>query len=198
VLKYLSEIYNLGRPSKIILAVLALILAGTAYLWGNVYATSTTSSEVVVQTITNDVIRYVDKPTVEVVETVVEKKVVEEVPVVEYVEVENESSKELNQFESIEQLAAWLDEDQTDTLPYVKDVFECENFAQSLINHGLEDDYYISFQVLKNYTRPDTKEFIKGPHAINSVIIGNYIYFIDPQTDDFWAAYVLEQEPPKA
>ena len=50
------------------------------------------------------------------------------------------------------------------------------------------------FQVLMNYNRPETDEFIEGPHAINSTIIGNYIYFIDPQTDEFWVAYMLEKE----
>jgi hypothetical protein len=198
VLIYLSEIKNLSRTSKILLTVLALALAGGAYLWGTVYGKTNTNPEIIVQTVTKDVVRYIDKPTIEVVEAVVEKTVVEEVPVVEYIEVEKEVSTELNQFESKEQMEIWLQQDRTDTIPYVKDIFECENFAQSLINHALEDDYYISFQVLKNYTRPDTKEFIEGPHAINSVIIGNYIYFIDPQTDDFWAAYVLEQEPPEA
>ena len=38
-----------------------------------------------------------------------------------------------------------------------------------------------------------TEEVIRGPHAINSTIIGNDIYFIDPQTDDYWVAYVLEK-----
>ncbi len=153
--------------------------------------------ETIVQTVTKYVNHYTERPIVEVVETVVEKKVIEKVPVIEYVEVEKEVPSELKQFESEEALIEWLHIDKTDELPYMKDLFECENFARTLIRHSLEDGHHMSFQVLRNYTRPDTNEFIRGPHAINSTIIGNNIYFIDPQTDDFWPAYVLEQETPE-
>jgi hypothetical protein len=129
-----------------------------------------------------------------VVETFVEKKVIEKVPVVKYVEVEKKVPAEFKQFESEEELTEWLQIDKTDESPYIKNLFECENFARTLMRHALDEGHYMSFQVLKNYTRPDTKEFIEGPHAINSTIIGNYIYFIDPQTDDCWVAYVLEKE----
>jgi hypothetical protein len=191
----LSELNNLSKPSKIVILLLALALAGGSFLWGVVYSKISAAPEIIVRTVTRDVSHCIEKPTVEVVENVVEKKVVEEVPVVKYVEVEKEVAVALKQFESEEELVAWLHADQTDELPYIQDLFECENFARTLIKHAMEDGYYLSFQVLKNYTRPDTKEFIEGPHAINSAIVSNYIYFIDPQTDEFWKAYVLEQEP---
>jgi hypothetical protein len=191
----LSELNSLSKPSKVLIAFLAFALAGGFFLWGLVYSKINAKPEIIVRTVTKDVSRCIEKPTVEVVETVVEKKVVEKVPVIEYVEVEKAVPMELKQFASKEELAAWLHDDTTDELPYIKDLFECENFARTLIKHALEDGYYLSFQVLKSYTRPDTKGFIKGPHAINSAIIGNYIYFIDPQTDEFWVAYALEKEP---
>ena len=151
--------------------------------------------ETTVRTVTKYVNHYTERPTVEVVETVVEKKVIEKVPVIEYVEVEKEVPAEIKQFESEEALIKWLHIDKTNELPYIRDLFECENFSRTLMRHAQEDGYHMSFQVLKNYTRPDTKEFIKGPHAINSTIIGNYIYFIDPQNDELWIAYMMEQEP---
>lgn len=150
--------------------------------------------EIIVQTVTKYVNPYIERPAPEVVETVVEKKVIEKVPVVKYIEVEKEVPAELKQFESEEELIEWLHTDKTDELPYIRDLFECENFARTLMRHALDDGHYMSFQVLKNYTRPETEEFIEGPHAINSTIIGNYIYFIDPQTDEFWVAYILEKE----
>ena len=150
--------------------------------------------EVIVQTATKYINHYIERPIPEVVETVVEKKVIEKVPVVKYVAVEKEVPADLKQFESEEELIEWLNTDKTDELPYIRDLFECENFARTLMRHALEDGHYMSFQVLKNYTRPETEEFIEGPHAINSTIIGNYIYFIDPQTDEFWMAYMLEKE----
>jgi hypothetical protein len=170
--------------------VLALALAGNFFCWDLIYQKIDVVSETLVQTVKE----YIDQPAPkpEVTETVVEKTI--EVPVTKYVEIEKEVPAELKQFESEEELAAWLDTDKTNELPYIKDLFECENFARTLIRHALREGYYLSFQVLKNYTRPDTNEFIAGPHAINSIIIGNVIYFIDPQTDDFWPAYVLENE----
>jgi hypothetical protein len=194
----MSELNNLSKPSKILLMLLALALAGGTFCWGLVYSKITTTPEVTVRTITKDVSHYIEKPTVEVVETFVEKKVVEEVPVVKYVEkyveVEKEVPAELKQFESEEELIEWLQTDKTNELPYIRDLFECENFARTLMRNALEDGHLMSFQVLKNYNRPDTNEFIKGPHAINNTIIGNDVYFIDPQTDDCWVAYVLEKE----
>jgi hypothetical protein len=188
----LSELNNLGKSSKMLIMLLALALAGGSFCWGLVYGKINMVPETVVRTVTKDVSRYTEVPVVEVVEKVVEKKVIEQVPVIEYVEVEKEVPVELKQFASEEALVAWLHVDSTDGLTYIKDLFECENYAQTLIRHAQAEGYHMSFQVLKNYTRPDTKEFIKGPHAINSTIIGNDIYFIDPQTDDFWVAYVLE------
>jgi hypothetical protein len=174
-----------------------MTLAGSIFCWGFVYNRNITIPEVIVQPVTRYVNYYTEKPRVEVIETLVEKKVIKEVPVVEYVEVAKEVPLELREFESEEELTEWLHADRTDGLPYIKDLFECENFSRTLMRHALEDGYYMSFQVLKNYTRPDTKEFIKGPHAINSAIIGNYIYFIDPQNDELWIAYMMEQEPAK-
>jgi hypothetical protein len=188
----LSELNNLRKPSKILLSVLALALAGGFFCWGLVYSKLTLTPEIIVHTVTKNVNHCIEIPTVEVVETLVEKKVIEEVPVIEYVEVEKEVPLELREFESEEELAEWLAADKTNEIPYMKDIFECENFARSLMKHALNNGHYMSFQVLKNYTRPDTKEFTEGPHAINSTIIGNYVYFIDPQTDEYWTAYKLE------
>ncbi len=191
----MSELNNLRKPSKILLSVLALALAGGFFCWGLVYSKLTLTPERIVHTVTKNVDRCIEKPTVEVVETLIEKKVIEEVPVIEYIEVEKEVPLELREFESEEELAEWLAVDKTDEIPYMKDIFECENFARSLMKRALNDGNYMSFQVLKNYTRPETKEFTEGPHAINSTIIGNYVYFIDPQTDEYWITYKLEQVP---
>lgn len=188
----MSELNNLRKPSKILLSVLALALAGGFFCWGLVYSKLTLAPEIIVHTVTKNVDHCIKIPTVEVVETLVEKKVIEKVPVIQYVEVEKEVPLELREFASEEELAEWLVADKTNEIPYMKDIFECENFARSLMKHALNDGNYMSFQVLKNYTRPETNEFTEGPHAINSTIIGNYVYFIDPQTDEYWIAYKLE------
>ena len=194
----MSELNNLSKPNKILLYILGLTLAAGFFCWGLVYSKLTFVPEIIIHNVTKYVERYTEKPTVEVIETFVEKKVIEEVPVIEYVEieieveVEKEVPLELREFESVEELEEWLRIDMTDELPYITDIFECENFARTLMKNTLDSGRYMSFQVLKNYTRPKTKEFIEGPHAINSAIIGNYIYFIDPQSDDYWIAFKLE------
>ena len=193
----MTEGKNPSKPSKILTILLALALASVCFCWGLVYSKTNLTPVTVVQTVTKNSKQYIEKPTDRVVEVVVEKKVIEEVPVIEYVEVEKEVPTKLQQFESEKELRQWLDSDKTDELPYIRDLFECENFARTLMKHALEDGYYMSFQVLKNYRRPDTREFTEGPHAINSTIVGNYIYFIDPQNDELWVAYALEQEPAK-
>ena len=64
---------------------LALALAGGFFLWGLVYCKINATPKLIVRTVTKDVSRYIERPSIEVVETVVEKKVIEEVPVIEYV-----------------------------------------------------------------------------------------------------------------
>lgn len=191
----MSKLNNLSKTSKVLLALLTLALAGGSFCWGIVYSKATMVPETVVPTVTKNINCDKESPVVEVIETLVEKKVIEKVPVIEYVEIEKEVPLKLKEFECEEELVAWLNTDKTNELPYIKDLFECENFARTLMKHALEEGYYMSFQVLKNYTRPKTKEFIEGPHAINNTIIGNNTYFIDPQTDEYWIAYKLESEP---
>lgn len=188
----MSQPNNASKPSKIRLTLLALALTAGFFCWGLVYSQLYAEPEVIILTTTKYINHYTEVPVVEKVETFVEKRVIKEVPVIRYIEVEKEVPVELQEFATEEDLATWLNNDKTDELPYIRDLFECENFARTLIRHALEDNYSVYFQVLKNYTKPDTREFTEGPHAINSAIIGNYIYFIDPQTDEFWVAYKLE------
>ena len=191
----MSELNNLSQRTKILTIVLALFLAVGSFYWGLVYS-KTSAPEITVPTGTGNVASSVeiDRPAAEVVERFVENRVIEMVPVIQYVEVEKEVPVELRPFASVDELSEWLLVDKTDELPYIKDLLECENFARTLMTNTLNNGHYMSFQVLKNYTRPDTREFIAGPHAINNTFIGNYIYFIDPQTDEFWAAYLLEED----
>jgi hypothetical protein len=192
----MSELNNLRQRTRILFILLALSLAAGSFCCGLVYSRARLAPETTVPTVTSNASQYagIDKPDVEVVEKYVEKKVVETVPVIEYVEVAKEVPLELEQFKSVDELTDWLRADKTDELPYIKDLIECENFARMLMTNTLRSGHYMSFQVVKNYTRPDTGEFIAGPHTINNTIIGNYIYFIDPQTDECWAAYVLEKD----
>jgi hypothetical protein len=82
------------------------------------------------------------------------------------------------EFESLDALKAWLAKDNTDKAVYIFGSgcltgYDCNDYAVALVRNALLDGYLISFQV-------------QGNHMLNSTIIGNKIYFIEPQTDEVW------------
>jgi hypothetical protein len=82
------------------------------------------------------------------------------------------------QFESLAELRAWLAEDDSDSTLYIfgsgcLGCYDCDDYATALVYNALCDGYAISTQ-------------IEGKHMLNSTIIGNDIYYIEPQTDEVW------------
>jgi hypothetical protein len=82
------------------------------------------------------------------------------------------------EFESLDELNAWLDKDDTDSTIYIFGSgcltgYDCDDYAAALVQNALLDGYSVSTQ-------------IEGNHMINSTIIGNKIYFIEPQNDKVW------------
>lgn len=83
------------------------------------------------------------------------------------------------EFESLEKCKAWLAEDDTDsTIHYVFGSgswtdYNCDDYSVALVRNAREDGYEVSTQ-------------INGDHMINSTVIGNEIYFIEPQADKVW------------
>ena len=76
-------------------------------------------------------------------------------------------------FPSSKALKDWLAEDDTDSREYIEGEFDCDDFALMLQQHAFEDGYKIDMQYSDN----------DDLHAMNSTIIGNYFYFIEPQSD---------------
>ncbi len=114
-------------------------------------------------------------------------------PVVETVEVVIEVLTELRDFESTDELERWLAENHIDeaVMLYASGKeFDCDDYARRLIKDARADGYQLWFQVLlPNYRHPDTRERITKhdqAHAICSAIIGDKIFFIEPQTDVYW------------
>ena len=147
--------------------------------------------QTVTQIVTEYKTEYVPHIITQVLE--VERVVMEEVEVEKIVEV----PIELREFESVEELRAWLAIDDTNTvLRFVGSInldrYDCEDFAFQLIKNARQDGYDVYFQFIKTYTRPDTGEYIYD-HALNSTIIGNDIYLIEPQTDEFWRAAYMDE-----
>ena len=110
-------------------------------------------------------------------------------PVIEIVEV----PVELGDFESTEELENWLSENHIDeaVMLYADGKrFDCDDYARRLIKDARADGFQLWLQVLlPDYRRPDTGERVTESdqaHALCSAIIGDRLYFIEPQTDDYW------------
>lgn len=74
------------------------------------------------------------------------------------------------QFTSVEELEAWLTDNDIDKREYVEFTYDCDDFARDLMIAALEDGYLVSTELW-------------SCHMLNSTIIGNDIYTIEPMTD---------------
>ena len=84
---------------------------------------------------------------------------------------------ELRGFTSVGQLEAWLAADDTDEQIYVEETHDCDDFAIDLQKAGIADGYLINLEFIV------TEDV---GHVCNAVIIGNEVYFIEPQSDEVW------------
>lgn len=109
----------------------------------------------------------------------------------------------LRYFESTDELEGFLEESDVDHHMYVNitvgqdwSTYDCDDYAIALRNAALSKGFHMNIQAVWNYRRPDTGELIttggNEGHALNSTIIGNEVYFIEPQTDDYWLAAYLD------
>lgn len=87
---------------------------------------------------------------------------------------------ELRSFESEEELANWLGNIQETTLWLTPEDATCVDLALALIWRARQDSYDIYFQAQ-----------LRESHARCSAIIGDSIYFIEPETFEFWKAAEL-------
>ncbi|KKM14460.1 hypothetical protein LCGC14_1705890 [marine sediment metagenome] len=132
-----------------------------------------------------EVEKLVDRLVIEVREVIVEREVVIEREVIVEREVVVERIIGLREFTSLEELEAWLDNDTTNALHMVfssteglttdPEYDDCDDYAYALQKEAEKDGYRLSVQV----------DVVKQ-HALNSVFIGNNVYFIEPQTDEVW------------
>lgn len=124
---------------------------------------------------------YVERPVkvYEVVEGVVEKEV--------EVEIVKEIPMEVREFESLEELTQFLEIDDTDSQIILYPIRGsgggisskgiCDYYALQLQGRALEAGYLMSTEIIRKHDEP---------HMINSAVIGNEVYFIEPQTDEAW------------
>jgi len=109
----------------------------------------------------------------------------------------------LRYFESTDELDAFLEESDVDSVIYInitagqdRNTYDCDDYAITLRDAALSKGFHMNIQAVWNYRRPDTGELIitggNEGHALNSTIIGNEVYFIEPQTDEYWLAAYLD------
>ena len=95
----------------------------------------------------------------------------------EIVEVE----KSLRHFDSLFELGEWL-------APITIWSGDCEDFALGLQGLALDDGFIVDFEVIypNEYNKlfKEHKLGVNTVHAINLVIIGNEVYYIEPQTKE--------------
>ena len=128
--------------------------------------------------------------------------------VIKEVEVIKEVPRELREFESLDELKGWLETDETDKYhimillidPGMSGTFDigncCEDYAMRLQNSALDDGYIMSVSTIwgDEYNALFTKK--KCPlgekHALNLTIIGNRVWYIEPQNDEIQFAGYLD------
>ena len=123
------------------------------------------------------------------VQTVTEYQTVEKIvyvdkPVVEYVDKIIEVAKELRNFSSLQELEQWLNKGKS-TIQFKQPDFDCDDFAFQLQDRALNDGYKLNVELIQSseYNRLFKKAKLRPNkiHAINSALIGNKAYYIEPQ-----------------
>ena len=170
----------------LILASVALIFCAGGYI-GQVIFKPQVIIEPEIRT------KFIDRVIPIPVEKVVEKEIY--IPVEKVVVQNIETYKPLRHFQDLDELERWLGQevlfvgiDVVDerTGKFIKR-WECVDYAIRLQEKALEDGYIMSFEVIHHSEHNSLfKQKIPygSSHAINSVIIGNEIYYIEPQNHE--------------
>ena len=83
------------------------------------------------------------------------------------------------EFRDEEELRLWLAQDNTEVNSYITHQFDCDDFARMLQARAYDDGYIISVTLVAR----DESHY----HFKNGCFVGSKFYYIDPQTDQFWA-----------
>jgi len=94
---------------------------------------------------------------------------------------------ELRDFESLEEMKIWLALDDTSEFVFffagangkvaTGERYDCDDYARQLQQRAVESGFYLSLTILDDKTRP---------HMVNLAVIEGAVYYIEPQTDEYW------------
>ena len=132
-------------------------------------------------------------PTVEarLVETHTVEYIEETVVETEYVDVVQNITKELRNFLTIDELQTWMGSKDIRAIIHFQQsdtVIDCDDFAFEMQQKALKDGYIVSFEIISvnEYNGLFTTQLPETAslHAINLAIIGNNVFYIEPQTGE--------------
>lgn len=123
------------------------------------------------QVITQTIIKEVPVEVIREVEVTKYVEVVKRSQIIKEVEVIKEIPLEVRYFENTRELREWLAQDDTDQVLIMG--WDCDDYARALAEQAIKDGYWIYIQQ-------------RGNHMLNSTIIGNKFYYIEPQHDKYW------------
>jgi hypothetical protein len=120
-----------------------------------------------------------------------EQTIVKEVEIPKTVYVNNE----WREFESPAALMSWADENLTNLWIVGNELADCDDYASRLQLEAFKDGYLLSVQLITDgllYSK-NVSNFLE-PHMGNLAMIGNDIYFIEPQPEYFRVVYVCNRD----
>ena len=169
--------------NALVAVVILAILFSTGVVIGQATSTPQTTTNldtsfkltVETQLIETHTVQYVEKP----------------VTVVEYIERVKSVPVELRDFSELNELKQWLEDKKNVTTVRFQSpnvTVDCDDYALEMQHKALADGYIMSFEIIGE---SEYNALFKTPlppsqslHAINLVIIGNDVYYIEPQTDE--------------
>ena len=180
-----------NKTVMVIKALVAVVILAILFSTGVVIGQATSAPQTTTNTNTNLDTSF--KPTVEtqLVETHTVQYVDRPVTVVEYIERIKKVPVELRDFNDLEELKQWLENNKNVTAVRFQSpnvTLDCDDYALEMQQEALADGYIMSFEIIGE---SEYNVLFKTPlppsqslHAINLVIIGNDAYYIEPQTDE--------------
>ena len=178
-----------SKVVKALKALVAVTILVLAFFTGVDVGRDTVEPQTILLTETKIQYQTVEKPTVQYVDK----------PVVEYIERIKKVPVELRNFNDLDELKQWLDNKMNVTTIRLRssdNEVDCDDYAREMQNTALTDGYIVSFEVIerseyntlfKNKLQPS-----QSLHAINLAIIGNDVYYIEPQTGEIAFAVHLD------
>jgi len=150
----------------------------------------------------------VDRTVVEVVKVpepyVVEKVVIEVVTVNQTIEkeiikevIKYRDRTDWRYFESLTEFTAWVDDKLVVLFPINGDTktADCDDYAERLQREAYKDGYFISVQIVETgRIMGKVVSDNEGLHMGNLVMIGNGVYYVEPQPEKFRIIRICDRD----